>query len=76
VLYPLGVAPDCQNGVYGRMPWLLGVLLLFKVDEMGLRFSDAEFDGGVKRLPTLTEADVGNMLLRPAGGGNFCEATY
>ena len=50
--------------------------MLFKVDEMGLRFSDAEFDGGVKRLPTLTEADVGNMLLRPAGGGNFCEATY
>ena len=50
--------------------------MLFKVDEMGLRFSDAEFDGGVKRLPTLTDADVGNMELSPVGGGNFCDVTY
>ena len=69
---PFGVAPECQKlGVYGRIPWLLGVLVPFNPDELGLMLSEFEFDGGVKRFPALIEAETGCTALKADSGGNF-----
>jgi hypothetical protein len=46
------------------MPWLLGVLLPFMLEETELTLSGAEFEGGVKRFPTLTEAELDCMPFR------------
>ena len=40
------------------VPLFIDVLLLFMLEDTGLTLSEAEFEGGVKRFPTLTDAEL------------------
>lgn len=51
-------------------PWLL-LLIPFMAEDIGLRFSPGTVDGGVKRLPTLTDACVDCAPLMAGRGVYF-----
>lgn len=73
---PIGVKPDGSGGqaklLYGGIPpWLL-LLRPFRADDIGLRLSPGTVDGGVKRLPTLTDACDDCALLMAGKGVYFC----
>lgn len=75
---PMGVKPVGSGGqaklLYdGIPPWLL-LLRPFKAEDIGLKFelSPGTVDGGVKRLPTLTDACVDCVPLIAGKGAYFC----
>ena len=47
-------------------------MILFRAEDIGLRLSPGTVDGGVKRLPTLTDACVDCVPLMAGKGVNFC----
>lgn len=73
---PIGVKPVGSGGqaklLYGGIPpWLL-LLRPFRAEDIGLRLSPGTVDGGVKRLPTLTDACVDCVPLMAGKGVYFC----
>ncbi len=69
---PVGSGGQAKLGGYcGIPPWLL-LLRPLSAELIGLRLSPGTVDGGVKRLPTLTDACVDCAPLMAGKGVYFC----